>query len=650
MAEALKPFSYSQLLMQGLGAGLFLLSFITGIFFNGTDSFLFMPCIGGLIGLCVLMLWPGIGREFSVPRSWLLIFVLLYLSLVWANIFWSLVPYNSILFAFIFSIFPVLFLVFSMAPERQNWLVVLGSVIAAGVAALSVWALVQFFFLFDTYGPRIHHPMLNPNNLAVIFNMCLFPAFALYAQQKSLVRVVLCFVLIVLYMAALLVTQSRGAFLSLLIAAVPFFVFTWKHQGIQWRRVLPVLLCGVLLFGVVNHGNSGKLGKSITTLPQDKRSVVERQLIWGSTWEIIQQDIWLGKGLGTFVYYYPRYRSPLDRSDGYFVHMDPLQFWVEGGVFLPLLFYSILVTVLVLSIKATRHSEPGSSERLWLWACLCGLMVLALHSHISFHLYMPAPLIMAAVLMGIWFAYTQRTLKLEIMPLRVPSGWQRGLARGGLVVIAALPMLWLISAAVGVYYAQKIPALINDAAYDDARREIDLLERWSPSNWQKPYDFELQYRIALLQDRNRVSDPVQRAKLFEEALGFAAKSRSLNPAFTNLWNREAWLHYLSWPDLDAQGREKAVVLLQEALEANPLLVTARVGLARIYETMGQDAQAEAVLEQGMRYPMPIGPSALDVYRDLARLKMKAGKKAEAITVLNEAQKAADRIAARANKK
>lgn len=630
-------------------------SFTAGVYFNGTDSFLFFPAITGVLLSGLIALWSGFDRGWQVPRSYLLFFVLLYGVYIWASTLWSEVPYNSILFALIFSILPFIFMVFTVVPDKGRWVSLHLFGIGLVVAGLSVWALVQFFFFFDVYGPRIHHPMLNPNNLAVIFNMCLFPALAFYLVQKKRVYIFLSFGLLMLYFAALLVTQSRAAFIALGIAAFFFVLFTWRGQFLSWKKVLPVFIGAILMFAVTNH-SSGPTGlaRSLVKLPQDNQSVFERQLIWKATLKIVEEDVWLGKGLGTFVYNYPRYRAPKDKSDGYFVHMDPLQFWAEGGLLLPVLFYVVLIIVLVLTLRATwcstADNDPGYKVRLWLWASFCSLLVLAGHSHVSYHLYMPAPLYVAGFLLALWFFQVEKLLNVEAFKVQFGSFWSRVAARTCLILLFLCPVFWMGSAAAGVYYARIVPSLINDGKLDEANLIIDKMALYSPSNWQKIPDLRMQYLMARLADKKALSNHDERVRVYHEALDEAMKARSFNPTFMAVLNRQAWLHFIAWPDLDPEGRDRAIALLEKALQLNPLLIQARLGLSRIYQTMGDHDRALAILEEGMRYPMPYGPTTIDLYNDVARLRLARGDRAGYNAAIKLAKGVAEQINNRLKKK
>lgn len=639
--------SFKNSRMQAIGSFLLLIALATGVFFQGTDSFLFLPCIGSALLLGIITLWPGIRNGWTLPGIAFPATVLIYGLYIWASIFWSSVPYNSTLFALIFSLFPFVFLISLLAQDRRRWLAVHLAAAGAGGAVLALWALIQFFILYDTYGPRIHHPMLNPNNLAALFNLCLFPALALYVQAKKPAHIAASFLLAMLYYGAMLVTQGRGALLAFAIAGVVFYLCVWRNSGAGWRKILLMAVGMGAFFLIVNGNLSGGLSDSLTRLPQDKHSMVERQLIWASTLEIVKTHFWGGTGLGTFTYYYPRYRSPQDMSDGYFTHMDPLQFWSEMGVGAPVLFYAILIGALVLTVRAVLRSAPGSADRLWLTGSFCALLTLAGHSHISFHLYMPVPLIVAGLLMAFWYDRACGVPGQEERLVRAPSGAPRFAVRALFLAMLVLPALWLGRAAAGVHYAGKAGVLMREGKPEEALRNIRLAQKIAPSSWDKPYDLHMRFCLDAL-GKGGVS-PEERKRLYEEGLGYAAQARARNPAFTNVWNYQAMLHFSAYPDVDPHGRAKAIALLKEALEANPLLLDARIGLARIYSSKNEHRKALHVLTGGLDYPIPVAPSSLVLYNDIARIEAALGNNEGAERAMQKAGEFASRVRGRQQK-
>ncbi|MCB9983920.1 MAG: O-antigen ligase family protein [Rhodospirillales bacterium] len=582
-------------------------SFAAGMFFRGTDNILILPHIACMIGFAVIAFYRSPGQGWALPRGPVILAILAYWLYVVLSISWSTNPYNSTLFAIIFSVLPFMFFALVMAPEPYKWLQVHMGALAVGIAAVSVWAGVQFFVLEP--GRRVHHPMLNPNNLAVVFNMAMFPALALYLCARERLYMIVGFVLSALFLFAMLTTQSRGGLIAFLIVLVPFLIFIRGQAGMNWRRLLVLVVMCVSLFAIVHNFSTKSFGGSVMEVvaPQSgvaSKTVTERQLIWASTWDLIQDHFWGGTGLGTFTYYYPRYRHSKDYSDGYFAHMDPLQFWAEMGVLAPILFYLILVLVLIRTIRATRASTPCSPERAWMYACFCGLLALTGHAHISFHLYMPINLFLAAFLLAGWFIASEFALNCPRSELLPVHEGKKTLLYAAMLVFVLAPLGWMVTATAGVHYLNQVERFMQAGKVDEASRALEQARRFARTNYSSLYDVEAKYRLHLLNTRRGQMSPDERRRIYEEAQSNIDQAITLNPGFVNLLNRKALIYFAGIPDLEPQGREKAQELLEKALAGNPILLDARIGLAHVHYMNGDKKKALAVMQDLYNYPVP----------------------------------------------
>ena len=147
-------------------------AFGAALFFRGTDSWLFVPALWGVMAYGILTLQPfWRAAEWTVPRSAVALSLFLFWAYMGISLFWSTVPYMSILFFFIIGTFPFVFFILVLAPDPQTSTRLAALVLMTVITAMAVWASIQFVFFYEAYGPRIKHPMLNPNNLAAVFRI-----------------------------------------------------------------------------------------------------------------------------------------------------------------------------------------------------------------------------------------------------------------------------------------------------------------------------------------------------------------------------------------------------------------------------------------------------------------------------------------------
>src|SRR6185436_8228459 len=94
----------------------------------------------------------------------------------------------------------------------------------------------QYLFFYKTFGPRIHHPLLDPNNMAALMNMGLLSAAGFYMTAVTPRQSGWRLALAALFWAALMATQSRsGIFCAVagLAVLLPFTALPLRERGLK---------------------------------------------------------------------------------------------------------------------------------------------------------------------------------------------------------------------------------------------------------------------------------------------------------------------------------------------------------------------------------------------------------------------------------
>src|SRR5690606_13058497 len=141
----------------------------------------------------------------------------------------------------------------------------------------------------------------------------------------------------------------------------------------------------------------------------------------------------------------------VDQSLGYFAHMDPLQFWAEMGIAAPLLFYAILISILLRTIRAMRAAGDDVARRAEILGPFCALLAVTLHTHISFHLYLPCTLIVLGCFLAYWMAATSAVLpddKISFLRNRRATK----MAAFAAMLAILLSASWITRASLGIHY------------------------------------------------------------------------------------------------------------------------------------------------------------------------------------------------------
>lgn len=182
----------------------------------------------------------------------------------------------------------------------------------------------------------------------------------------------------VLLGVCLLLTLSRGSWLGFTFALVSMLILSRKFKTLS--AVLGIFLI-VLLF-----------------LPLAKEKVMGswdsgRFAMWDGTLAMIRENPFFGKGLNTFMNYYPYYAHG---SGIQYAHNCYLQMWSEIGIFGMVSFVLFVGSILFRGIKAFRDSplqgnssgtSPFGDNPFLLLSLICAIFGFLIHSFFDTQLY-----------------------------------------------------------------------------------------------------------------------------------------------------------------------------------------------------------------------------------------------------------------------
>lgn len=594
-----------------------------GVFFKGTDSVLYAPAFFCLLLLAAIELWPSLrGGIWRLPVSATAGLVLAFGLYVSAALFWSTTPYISTIFTLILAVLPFLAAVIVLSPDPGKSAAVYAGTAFAVIAGIALWALVQFFFLYGDYGPRIRHPLINPNDLAALILLALLPALAVFFAAPPGRAAAGAFAVFCLLYLALIVTQSRGGLLSFCIAAAVLAAANLRSMGRGLLKTGAAVAAVAVLPFAVNGLSGGALEKNLSALPRvmETGSATDRLMLWSATLRMVRDHVWLGTGLGTFYFNYPAYRDIKDRSDGFFAHMDPLQFWAEMGIAAPALFYAVLAAVLLRTVSAVRFAGNDRILRLAVTGSFCALLAPVLSTHISFHLYMPGILIPLSALLAFWYVATERASGLCRKTVQA-GGWKKS---GLLFAFCALTLLtggWMARWAASASYLKRVQAATaTGATAGDVAGLMDRARFFAPPGYSKYHEYEARLIVAALFRGAKTMDPDEARRQYEKAEKALDRAQALNPAYTGIRELRAKLYFAVDGVVLADGLARAQAVLEQVVVLNPLSSDSRIGLANIYAAQGDVKKARALLEKGLKWPRPRGES--DVALLLAAAQMR----------------------------
>ena len=361
--------------------------------------------------------WPG--------RSSLELPLLLFFGVAVASTAWSIDPYVTLLgTAGVFACVVAAVLVIHQfnTPARTRTICFALVILGCLLAPLGVLQALLGRGSFATDGPaRAHSVFVTPNTFAA-FLLIVIPmaaALALAARRRAS-RITLWCAAALLF-AALVLSQSRGAWVAGAIVAV---VAAWQlgRARLLTLRKRPLVVAGaVLLVGAtalivwVVQPEMGKRAASVLR-PHKAPTFQHRLLYWDSAIEMAIDALPLGIGFETYHVDYPAHqRQQLAGTLQWYAHNDYLQILIELG---PLGFIALLWLLwrVVRMSREVLRAEPDPANRAVLVACCTGAGAALLHSLVDYNLYVSATALPVFVCFGIIGAAHLRLTKPEPAP------------------------------------------------------------------------------------------------------------------------------------------------------------------------------------------------------------------------------------------
>lgn len=404
----------------------------------------------------------------------------------------------------------------------------------------------------DQFIGRASGPFGIPNSLAALLLLLLPPALALaFGRRASGVQRVLGGYLAVVFAFGLILTISRGAWLSLILVAVAWPLVA-SRSSLRRRFVFAALAVGVALGSLaVLYGVSAKVRDRIETLRRDSGERT-RPVMWRGAWKIFEQHPAIGGGAGSYNVLFEKFRPDAYQDEPVWAHNDYLNTLADYGALGFLLFFGAATGV---AWKTARSRPPTQSDSFLdrsatSRALAAGLIAFALQLFVDFHFKIPALAMAFAVMAALWISSRWPSLppraNAPAMSLRAV-----GVALAAAVVVATVTWVWPFYRGESLRYdarqtidrmaARALPVAEWRPVLGPARDALQEAVRLSPSNGAAWAD--LAYATVLWAH----IEPDRDVALGREAEGYADRALKCSPAVAEFWIRRGVA-------IDLQGR------------------------------------------------------------------------------------------------
>ncbi len=286
------------------------------------------------------------------------------------------------------------------------------NVIAIFGFAYAFFAILQSFLspgkiygIYERFGASPFGSFVSRHNFAAFMEMTLaIPLGLLFVGAVKRDKKLLYITAITLMGVALLLSGSRGGFVSMLAEIVLLIFLTTRSKGaknIALKVALASILVAAVVAGAIFVGGESSLTR-IAETANSKDVTTDRTHIWGITLKVIAQNLPFGGGLGAFGQSYTQFDdfSGLERVEQ--AHNDYLQVLADAGLVGALiggLFLYWLFQTGRRSISTTNLFRRGVAV-----GALAGIFAILVHSLFDFVLHTTAVSIMFLLLLAILVA------------------------------------------------------------------------------------------------------------------------------------------------------------------------------------------------------------------------------------------------------
>ncbi|MBC7190455.1 O-antigen ligase family protein, partial [Candidatus Aerophobetes bacterium] len=434
------------------------------------------------------------------PFSRTSFFVALFGIYLLLSVLWSRSFYASFLNLGVWgSYIAIYFMGLSLITSRK-WenIMVMAVVLSGAIAAL--YSIFQFYGLdlpiwrkvpgrmrlFSTFG--------NPNYLAGYLAASLHLGFFLLFREKKRKGIFL-FTICILY-AALLITQTRGAWVALFTSTVfVLFLFLVFKRDFFRKNARYLALLSFLIFILTlvylfpNPLNMKKVDVAgrVASVTNFSREAKQRLLIWQAALGIIKENPLFGRGTGTFRVFYPLYQGKfLSKKENidYIpranisinAHNDYLQIISEGGA-IGFFLFLLVIAGFYYNIFSLLRKKRASFSLIFFSGAITSFLI---HAIVSFPFHIIQNGMVFWLLLALVERKKQPTRKTQ-KKFSLPSFLKWLII---LIIFAGGIYLGYLRTRVFIsdLYAKKGEILIEAGSFSLARKELERAVKINPFN------------------------------------------------------------------------------------------------------------------------------------------------------------------------
>lgn len=425
---------------------------------------------------------------------------------------------------------------------------------------------------------RAFSTFVYPPALAGFLTVVLPAAFAMFLRERERLKKSALAVVCLLSAFALVLTYSKGGWVTLAASAV-FFAFVWMkyirkrlHTG---ALIALIALASVLALSVFSGVERRATARGFMA------SYLVRYEYWLAAPGIISDYPLFGSGPGTWGSVYPEYKL-LEAEETQMAHNNFVQAASETGPAGFVIFAWFFAAVLCAGFRHLRCGEGSPDEKLLTAGALTGVAAFLVQSLGEFTFYIPGVAVSVFLLSGILCSR-------DAWPgSGGPSSSGRKILYSALVAAAAVLLIFFLrKPMLGDRYYEKSLERAEDGQLIPAGILLDRAIESFPS------EARYYYRRGMLYE--------SRPGFLEEAIYMYQKASRLNPMSSAVHSRLAHACWRRSGGEENEHREKALYHMEQAVARYPFAPLYRVSLGRMYHLAGKERSAAEEYRKAIEY-------------------------------------------------
>jgi O-antigen ligase len=247
-------------------------------------------------------------------------------------------------------------------------------------------------FLSATFGSH--------NHLAGYLEMAIPMLLGLFLLEYGSGRVFILSYLSLLTLTALILSLSRGGWVSILLGLVFMSVALLSSKYFRRKKLLIGSIAGFIILAMIILASTPVVERIMTIAEQEEEaSFSSRMIAWKGALKMIGDYPILGSGPGTFKTVFTQYQPPGLAIYYNMAHNDYLHFISETGLALVVLIIWMIITLYRKGFEKLKN--PSRLVRCTALGAMTGIMAILIHSIVDFNLHIPANAILFTVLVAL---------------------------------------------------------------------------------------------------------------------------------------------------------------------------------------------------------------------------------------------------------